>query len=717
MGCCTSNEVSQQRRVVRYLRASSKLIEDYFQTQRSISDAENFFTSLRPAVQQLLSCSNDEVDELLRRATQHNTIAASMLSSLLSNPRALARKPNVARSKVMQVWMRFDKDFSGDLSYHELQLLVVGLNFPETLSVRLLKLVKKRNSTLRFTEFEDLYGSLLRFDELDYVWNAISGSNGDVSVVSSLQLHAFVQHWQKDSWDESIIEEAMVRCGCPSRDLMSREHLSRFFTDVFLCGALDSLRTETVYMDMTQPLTDYFINSSHNTYLSGDQLTSDSKPEMYKQALLDGCRCVELDCWDGPDGEPIIYHGYTRTSKISFESVIKAIHADAFTVSQYPVILSLEVHTSLDQQDRMAEIMSTIFGPNLAKPSWPPGSEPTVPITPEFYRSKILVKGKRLKLQTAEVAARVSDDDDDDDEEAPDMNDKNYTKYKKNLKKKRQSKAEAHKGHKVSQLLSDMIAIEAVGNKGLSDFSGRYAYMCSSFTEGKSAGFIKHPTGYCSLNQHCLSRIYPAGKRIDSSNYHPQQHWNVGAQIVALNWQSSNTYELRFNKGFFQNNNNCGYILKPAYMRDRQQITYIPKREKLVLTLSIISGFGLPKPADSSKGEIVDPYVKGFIEGPGMSDGSGKPLHTCRTKTIDDNGFHPVYRGQEASEFKFEVLVWEMSTLVLQVYDEDVDRDDLLAECFVPLPLLKRGLRVFPLTDEIYRPLTGAFLLADVSFL
>lgn len=36
-----------------------------------------------------------------------------------------------------------------------------------------------------------------------------------------------------------------------------------------------------------------------------------------------------------------------------------------------------------------------------------------------------------------------------------------------------------------------------------------------------------------------MSRIYPKGSRVDSSNYNPQVFWNVGCQMVSLNFQTS----------------------------------------------------------------------------------------------------------------------------------------------------------------------------------
>ena len=75
--------------------------------------------------------------------------------------------------------------------------------------------------------------------------------------------------------------------------------------------------------------------------------------------------CVYLhivDCWDGENGEPVIFHGHTLTSKIQFKDVIVALKEHAFQVSEYPVILSIENHCSIEQQHKMAECMKEVLG-------------------------------------------------------------------------------------------------------------------------------------------------------------------------------------------------------------------------------------------------------------------------------------------------------------------------------------------------------------------
>ncbi|CAH8508817.1 unnamed protein product [Schistosoma intercalatum] len=103
-------------------------------------------------------------------------------------------------------------------------------------------------------------------------------------------------------------------------DEVSIECFYRYLmSDDNACVFLDKL---DIYQDMDQPLSHYYINSSHNTYLIGRQFGGKSSVEMYRQVLLAGCRCIELDCWDGrgEDQEPIITHGKAMCTDILFKN-------------------------------------------------------------------------------------------------------------------------------------------------------------------------------------------------------------------------------------------------------------------------------------------------------------------------------------------------------------------------------------------------------------
>lgn len=68
-----------------------------------------------------------------------------------------------------------------------------------------------------------------------------------------------------------------------------------------------------------------------------------------------------MDTWDGDNGEPVIYHGRTLTTKIYLDDVCQVIRDYAFVTSPYPIILSIENHCGLEQQARIAEIFVTVF--------------------------------------------------------------------------------------------------------------------------------------------------------------------------------------------------------------------------------------------------------------------------------------------------------------------------------------------------------------------
>ena len=44
---------------------------------------------------------------------------------------------------------------------------------------------------------------------------------------------------------------------------------------------------------------------------------------------------TSVDCWDGPDGMPVIYHGHTLTTKIKFSDVLATIKEHAFVTSEW----------------------------------------------------------------------------------------------------------------------------------------------------------------------------------------------------------------------------------------------------------------------------------------------------------------------------------------------------------------------------------------------
>lgn len=92
-------------------------------------------------------------------------------------------------------------------------------------------------------------------------------------------------------------------------------------------------------------------------------------------------------------------------------------------------------------------------------------------------------------------------------------------------------------------------------------------YEMSSFPETKAEKyFLQQETRlFVRYHRNQISRVYPKGQRLDSSNYNPVPLWNTGSQMIALNYQTPDK-PMQLNQAKFRDNGACGYILKPDFM-------------------------------------------------------------------------------------------------------------------------------------------------------
>ncbi|XP_068228881.1 1-phosphatidylinositol 4,5-bisphosphate phosphodiesterase gamma-1 isoform X1 [Palaemon carinicauda] len=232
--------------------------------------------------------------------------------------------------------------------------------------------------------------------------NLFNRYSSDMKTVTLREFETFLIEQQKeDEYSADSIIKKFVQD--PQRDVKDPYfYVEEFFQYLFSKeNQIWDRRHDIVNKDMTKSMSQYWIASSHNTYLTGDQVASDSSTEAYARVLRMGCRCIELDCWDGSDGTPNIFHGHTLTSKISFNDVITTIRDHAFVASQYPVILSIEDHCSLPQQQEMARRFREVFGSALL--TAPLDSNETAMPSPEQLKGKIILKHKKLPEGTDEA--------------------------------------------------------------------------------------------------------------------------------------------------------------------------------------------------------------------------------------------------------------------------------------------------------------------------
>ena len=531
--------------------------------------------------------------------------------------------------------------------------------------------------------------------------------------------------------------------------------------------------------DLTYPIPSYYISSSHNTYLSGHQLYGEASGDAYTNVLNRGCRCLEIDVWDGDssdsetsdsdqDGhhgnesrsggrersgskasrwtrvrakasrmrsrsrsqsgalhshghapaeprddasvpehpqppttrprkstsegsalnpaylspqqspslpikpEPRVYHGYTLTQPVTFRSVCHAIRASAFVSTDLPLIVSLEVHASLSQQEVMVQIMKDIWAGLLVDIGCD-SDIPTLP-SPDKLRSKILIKVKWTpNSQTGEsnnpleqITSNSTEGTVEDDGVIS---------------------ASEKKAKKVLAALSELgIYTRAYTFKSFSQPEAAFPTHVFSLSENKMHTIHPDPANGPALfkhNKNFLMRVFPKGTRISSSNVDPTFHWRQGAQMVALNWQKLDK-GMMLNQGMFAGTH--GWVLKPdGYRTERPDQVLIdkspggPAKRTLDLTIILLAAQNLPLPADkdAAYGSKIKPYVKFQLHvdthGPPGQGGARYDGNTSGGDDLDAINFkrrsasyrtqHPDFAGEAISWLKVPDLMDELSFL------------------------------------------------------
>uniref|UniRef100_A0A8C3UI21 Phosphoinositide phospholipase C n=1 Tax=Catharus ustulatus TaxID=91951 RepID=A0A8C3UI21_CATUS len=551
--------------------------------------------------------------------------------------------------------------------------------------------------------------------------------------VTREQLRDFINSRQRDPRLNEVLfpplgpegAQALIDKYEPNRTFREKGQLSLEGFWRYLGGDENGIvppETLGLHQDMTQPLSSYFINSSHNTYLTAGQLAGPSSAEMYRQVLLCGCRCVELDCWQGraPEEEPLVTHGFTMTTEIPFKEVIEAIAESAFKTSPFPVILSFENHVdSARQQAKMAEYCRSLLGAALVTeplPKFP--LEPGVPLpSPQDLLGRILIKNKKRVwvflgphvsfwvfwgphfgflgffgspsqfLGFFGVPISVFGV---------------FWVFWGSLCHFWGFWAQGTAGSEVTatEAMSSLVTyVEPVKFRTFQNAQKRNrSFEMSSFVETKGLEQLtKSPLEFVEYNKRQLSRVYPKGTRVDSSNFHPQLFWNAGVQMAALNFQN---VPLQLNLGLFEANAGSGFLLKPEPLRRRDK-TFDPFVEGRLdgivanaLSVQVLSGQFL---TDRRCGVFVELELFGL------------PVDTrrrLRTRTSQGNAFNAVW-DEEPLELG-RVVLPALASLRVAAYEEG---GRLLGQRVLQVATLRSGYRYLPLRNESNQPLLLAALL------
>ncbi|KAL8242276.1 hypothetical protein R6Q59_012578 [Mikania micrantha] len=520
---------------------------------------------------------------------------------------------------------------------------------------------------------------------------------------------------------------------------LSLSHMTRYvftvndFFHYLLNDEINGPIKTQVHHDMNAPLQHYFIYTGHNSYLTGNQLSSDSSEVPIIKALQRGVRGIELDLWpnNAKDGIHVL-HGRTLTTPVTLHKCLKSIKEHAFVKSPYPVIITLEDHLTPTLQAKVAEMVTSTFGDMLY---FPKESDKDEFPSPDALKHHVILSTKPPKeyLRSKNVGKeRSSVDKEDKDSSDDELEDHKHSNSDQDEDDGRCSISDRYCSNEVStstsQPLSEFLGIdyedddddiedEKYGHlKGL-EYKHLIAIHASKPKNGtrKALRDEHRKAKRLSLSEQALQRaanlygvdivrftqkyilrVFPKGTRVTSTNFRPLTAWMHGAQMVAFNMQGYGR-SLWMMHGMYRSNGACGYVRKPDFLLNKgpNGEVFDPKAAlpvKKTLKVKVYMGDGWRLDFSQTHFDAFSPpdfYTKIYM--------AGVPADVAkkRTKVIGDD-WTPVWN----EEFTFSLRVPELALLEIVVQEYSVDKDDFAGQTCLPVSELRPGIRVVPLHNK-----------------
>lgn len=533
-----------------------------------------------------------------------------------------------------------------------------------------------RAGTLSLSEFHDFVKIIKRREDIRDIYMELASDPE-----KGLSIHEFLQFLQDvqdedvsahQAYWESVFAKFVRRSKKEQTPQLSYEgevsRMNESALSSFLVSTYNNtMRHQPAQFTLDRPMNEYFISSSHNTYLLGRQVAGQSSIEAYISALQRGCRCVEVDCWNGNDGYPVVMHGRTLTSQVSFRDVMSTISKYAFEKSPYPLWISLEVHCNPQQQAMMAEIIKETCGSKLV--TQPLDSSVEQLPSPSQLMNRILIKVKKPRLSDDNVTSepgtgRIRGNSLNSPFVRPQQLDNtlvtagllpsgsysqpssmiNRSPHLRGGRERFENGAsspsdtesnsddvalanDSRSNNKTSNIVRVLgeLGVYSAGIKFSSfdhpeskTYNHIFSFMENTFD--KNSKTTEDKRAIQRHNMRHMMRVYPNGWRVASTNFDPLKYWRRGVQMVALNWQ---TYDLgmQINDAMFASGiDQSGYVLKSSELREIKLITTVPeeagighiKRERKAVNFSIdlISAQQLMRPSNLKDSQTINPYVE-----------------------------------------------------------------------------------------------------------